>query len=210
MLSGDFFKLFPLASNLLKPQTTGKWKPTVVGKSVYNFAFGLPSWGWILPREGVLGVNQVIIADGQHGCTLDIWLHFVAVVVGLVARLLLPHKLPCTDRCKTIHGAYAFAHSRSRTMLETRTTPCLAAKKVPPYVPPPSLLCPHCTLPRPQVVVQTPTRNYTVLEQKQLLLDMGDEPGVGVHLAGVCACKLIAARPKPFSPMCCSRSCPTP
>lgn len=59
MLSGDFFKLFPLMSNLLKPKTTGGWAPTVVGKSVYKFAFGLPSWGWMLPREGVLGINQV-------------------------------------------------------------------------------------------------------------------------------------------------------
>lgn len=30
----------------------------------------------------------------------------------------------------------------------------------------------------PQTVVVTPNRNYTVLEQKQLLLDMGDEAGV--------------------------------
>lgn len=59
MLAGDFMKLFPLASNLLRPEVSGKWHPTVVGKSIYNFAFGLPSWGWMLPREGVLGINQV-------------------------------------------------------------------------------------------------------------------------------------------------------
>jgi hypothetical protein len=46
-------------SNLLKPEVSGKWHPTAVGKSIYNFAFGLPSWGWMLPREGVLGVNHV-------------------------------------------------------------------------------------------------------------------------------------------------------
>lgn len=58
MLAGDFFKLFPLASNLLSPQV---WhpRPTVIGKSIYKFAFGLPSWGWMLPREGVLGIDQV-------------------------------------------------------------------------------------------------------------------------------------------------------
>lgn len=59
MLSGDFFKLLPVASNLLKPATTGRWKPTVIGRSVYNFAFGMPTWGWLLPRDGVLGVNSV-------------------------------------------------------------------------------------------------------------------------------------------------------
>jgi hypothetical protein len=59
MLAGDFMKLFPLASNLLRPEVSGQWHPTVVGKSIYNFAFGLPSWGWMLPREGVLGINQV-------------------------------------------------------------------------------------------------------------------------------------------------------
>lgn len=62
MLAGDFFKLFPLASNLLKPEVSGKWHPTVIGKSIYKFAFGLPSWGWMLPREGVLGVNHVSLA----------------------------------------------------------------------------------------------------------------------------------------------------
>jgi hypothetical protein len=59
MLAGDFMKLFPLASNLLRPEVSGRWHPTVVGRSIYNFAFGLPSWGWMLPREGVLGINQV-------------------------------------------------------------------------------------------------------------------------------------------------------
>jgi hypothetical protein len=29
-----------------------------------------------------------------------------------------------------------------------------------------------------QVVVSTPTKNYTAMEQKQLLLDMGDSAGV--------------------------------
>lgn len=29
-----------------------------------------------------------------------------------------------------------------------------------------------------QTVISTPTKNYTVLEQKQLLLDMGDSAGV--------------------------------
>jgi hypothetical protein len=60
MLAGDFLKLFPLASNLLSPQV---WhpRPTVIGKSIYKFAFGLPSWGWMLPREGVLGINQVCV-----------------------------------------------------------------------------------------------------------------------------------------------------
>jgi hypothetical protein len=62
-LSGDFFKLFPLASNLLKPSLTSTWKPTVIAKSVYKLAFGMPSWGWMLPREGVLGVNQVSECD---------------------------------------------------------------------------------------------------------------------------------------------------
>jgi hypothetical protein len=59
MLSGDFFKLLPWASNLIRPETSGKWQPTVIGKSIFNFAFGLPTWGWMLPREGVLGVNHV-------------------------------------------------------------------------------------------------------------------------------------------------------
>jgi hypothetical protein len=59
MLSGDFFKLLPAVSNLLPPQTTGRWHPTVIGKSIYKFAHGLPTWGWIMPRPGVLGVNPV-------------------------------------------------------------------------------------------------------------------------------------------------------
>lgn len=88
MLSGDFFKLFPFLSNLLPVGLTSSLKPTVVGKSVYNFAFGLPSWGFMMPRPVALGSDHV--------------------------------------------------------------------------------------------VVSTPTRNYTVVEQKQLLLDMGDEGGASI------------------------------
>jgi hypothetical protein len=42
-----------------------------------------------------------------------------------------------------------------------------------------------CVLPL-QVIVQTPTNNYTVADQKQLLQDMGDDAGVRVRRNGVC------------------------
>lgn len=58
MLSGDFFRLLPLGANLVQ-RAMGHLHPTSVGQSVHNFAFGLPSWGWMLPREGVLGINTV-------------------------------------------------------------------------------------------------------------------------------------------------------
>lgn len=37
----------------------------------------------------------------------------------------------------------------------------------------------------PQTIISTPTKNYTVLEQKQLLLDMGDVGGVSGAAAGL-------------------------
>lgn len=59
MLSGDFFKLLPILSNLLPASVAHKLPITVVGKSVYNFAFGLPSWGFMLPRDFTLGKDHV-------------------------------------------------------------------------------------------------------------------------------------------------------
>lgn len=59
-LSGDFYKLFPIMANaLLPPEVTSKWHPTVVGKSLYKLAFGLPTWGWMAPRPEVLGSDHV-------------------------------------------------------------------------------------------------------------------------------------------------------
>lgn len=92
MLAGDFMKLLPWVSNLIRPETSGRWHPTVIGKSIFNFAFGLPSWGWMLPREGVLGVNHVSPAAGP--CLPACWMALLVMVkharseaVALIGRL---------------------------------------------------------------------------------------------------------------------------
>jgi hypothetical protein len=67
-LSGDFFKLLPVLTNLMPASLTGKFHPTVVGTSVYRMAFGLPTWGWMLPRPSVLGKDHV--SFGARGRTV--------------------------------------------------------------------------------------------------------------------------------------------
>ncbi|GBG00634.1 phosphatidylcholine-sterol acyltransferase [Raphidocelis subcapitata] len=70
-LSGDFFKLFPIIANaLLPPEVTSKWHPTVVGKSLYKLAFGLPTWGWMAPRPEVLGRDHVLVSTPTRNYTV--------------------------------------------------------------------------------------------------------------------------------------------
>ncbi|KAI8463527.1 MAG: Lecithin:cholesterol acyltransferase-domain-containing protein [Monoraphidium minutum] len=71
-LSGDFFKLFPIvANNLLPPAVTSKWHPTVVGKSLYKLAFGMPTWGWMSPRPEVLGKDHMLIMTPTKNYTIN-------------------------------------------------------------------------------------------------------------------------------------------
>ncbi|KAF8055938.1 hypothetical protein HT031_006577 [Scenedesmus sp. PABB004] len=70
VLCGDFFKLFPILSNLLRPAVGAKFPITVIGKSVYTFAFGLPSWTFMFPRAATLGADHVVVSTPTRNFTV--------------------------------------------------------------------------------------------------------------------------------------------
>eukprot|EP00879_Flechtneria_rotunda_P027996 GHRR01030068.1.p1 GENE.GHRR01030068.1~~GHRR01030068.1.p1 ORF type:complete len:276 (+),score=56.42 GHRR01030068.1:1219-2046(+) len=71
LLSGDFFKLFPILSNLLPVSLTSQMPTTVVGKSVYKFAFGLPSWGFMFPRRVAFDKEHVVVSTPTKNYTIE-------------------------------------------------------------------------------------------------------------------------------------------